>query len=59
MSWNSFVETGVDTDFQLYNLKKDPSQKNNLAKENPKKLAELLKKFEAIRGTEYSNLKKK
>ncbi|MDO6425187.1 hypothetical protein Q4521_22105, partial [Saccharophagus degradans] len=36
MSWHSFVESGIDMEFQLYNLKEDPSQQNNLAKSNPK-----------------------
>lgn len=59
MSWNSFVETGINTEYQLYNLKKDPSQQTNLAKSNPKQLTKLLAKFESIRGENYSNIKKK
>ena len=57
MSWNSFVETGLLEEFQLYNLKEDPSQKNNLATKNPEKLKELLMKFEEIRGKEYASAK--
>ncbi|WP_139958979.1 sulfatase family protein [Flavicella sediminum] len=59
MSWHSFVESGIDMEFQLYNLKEDPSQLNNLAKSNPKQLNKLLAKFESIRGKDYSNIKKK
>jgi arylsulfatase A-like enzyme len=58
LSWNSFVETGVETEFQLYNLKKDVGETNNLAKSNPKMLKKLLVEFEAIRGKDYSNIKK-
>ncbi|SDW83344.1 Arylsulfatase A [Lutibacter oricola] len=58
LSWNSFIETGILQDFQLYNLKKDLGETNNLAKSNPKKLKELLAEFEAIRGKDYSKMKK-
>lgn len=58
MSWNSFVETGVTTEFQLYNLKEDIGQKENLAKSNPKMLAKFLAQFEEIRGKDYSNMNK-
>ncbi|MDO6738819.1 arylsulfatase [Wenyingzhuangia sp. 2_MG-2023] len=58
MSWHSFVESGIDMEFQLYNLKEDPSQQNNLAKSNPKQLKKMLAKFEGIRGKGYSNIKK-
>ena len=37
------IEMGNDKEFQLYNLKKDIGQKNNLAKAQPKKLKELIK----------------
>ncbi len=52
------IEMGNDKDFQLYNLKKDIGQKNNLAKAQPKKLKELMKNFELIRGNSYNNLEK-
>ena len=52
------IEMGNDKDFQLYNLKKDISQKNNLAKAQPKKLKELMKNFELIRGNSYNNVEK-
>uniref|UniRef100_UPI003F4EB2D2 sulfatase family protein n=1 Tax=Flavobacterium ovatum TaxID=1928857 RepID=UPI003F4EB2D2 len=51
------TELGVSLQFQLYNLKNDPSQDHNLAESNPAKLKELLAAFEAIRGKNYSNIK--
>jgi arylsulfatase A-like enzyme len=52
------IEMGNDKEFQLYNLKKDIGQKNNLAKTQPKKLKELIKNFELIRGDDYNNVEK-
>ena len=52
------IEMGNDKDFQLYNLKKDIGQKNNLAKAQTKKLKELMKNFELIRGNSYKNVEK-
>jgi arylsulfatase A-like enzyme len=52
------IEMGNDKDFQLYNLKKDIGQKNNLAKTQPKKLKEMMKNFELIRGNNYNNVEK-
>jgi arylsulfatase A-like enzyme len=52
------IEMGNDKDFQLYNLKKDIGQKNNLAKSQPKKLKEMMKNFELIRGNSYKNVEK-
>ena len=52
------IEMGNDKDFQLYNLKKDIGQKNNLAKVQPKKLKEMMKNFELIRGNSYKNVEK-
>lgn len=52
------IEMGNDKEFQLYNLKKDIGQKNNLAKVQPKKLKELMKNFELIRGNSYNNIEK-
>ena len=50
---NKGIETGNLNDFQLYNLKDDPGQKNNLASKYPEKVTELLKNFESIRGNDY------
>ncbi len=52
------IEMGNDKEFQLYNLKKDIGQKNNLAKDQPKKLKELKENFELIRGNSYKNVEK-
>ncbi|WP_282072502.1 sulfatase family protein [Polaribacter atrinae] len=49
------IETGNSKEFQLYNLKEDIGQQNNLAKANPEKLKEMIKDFEAIRGTSYDD----
>ena len=50
------IETGNSKEFQLYNLKEDIGQKNNLAKAKPEILKELIKNFEAIRGGSYSEI---
>jgi len=52
------IEMGNDKEYQLYNLKKDIGQKNNLAKAQPKKLKEMMKNFELIRGNSYKNVEK-
>ena len=46
------IETGNASEYQLYNLKDDPSQKNNMAKSKPAKLKELIAAYEIIRGTQ-------
>ncbi|MDW5288084.1 arylsulfatase [Formosa sp. PL04] len=48
------IEVGSFPEFQLYNLKEDIGQQNNLAEENPEKLAEMIQEFEALRGKDYS-----
>jgi len=45
------IELGNSKEYQLYNIKKDPGQKVNLAKKNREKLKEMIKEFESIRGT--------
>ncbi|PWD98920.1 sulfatase family protein [Marinilabilia rubra] len=49
------IELGNSESYQLYNLREDIGQQNNLAKEKPEKLKEMLKLFEEIRGTNYAN----
>lgn len=44
------IEIGCSNEYQLYNLKDDVSQKHNLATKYPKKLNQLLKEFESVRG---------
>lgn len=51
------IELGNDTLYQVYNLKVDPSQKQNLALSNPEKLEELKAVFAQERGNSNSNIK--
>ena len=44
------IEIGNSKKYQLYNLKDDLGQQNNLAVSNKEKLEELIAKFEGIRG---------
>ena len=53
---NVNIEYGNSLEFQLYNLKNDPSQQNNLAKSQPEKLKEMLSDFVKIRGKNFSNI---
>ncbi|WP_111671714.1 sulfatase family protein [Algoriphagus litoralis] len=46
------IELGNAADYQLYNLKADPGQQNNLAASNPEKLEEMKKIYQEIRGGE-------
>ena len=52
------IEVGSAKEFQLYNLKEDIGQQNNLAETNPEKLKEMLDAFVAVRGENYSNIQK-
>ncbi len=52
---NKNIETGLAEQAQLYNLKNDPQQKNNLAKSMPKKLLALEKNYQKIVGTASEN----
>jgi arylsulfatase A-like enzyme len=47
---NTNIESGIAEDFQLYNLNIDISQQNNLATSNPKKLNEMIERYEHIIG---------
>jgi arylsulfatase A-like enzyme len=44
------IELGNSSEFQLYNLTEDLAQQNNLAKENPEKLGEMISVFKQLRG---------
>ncbi|MHB0755942.1 sulfatase family protein [Polaribacter sp. M15] len=48
------IELGNSKDFQLYNLKEDIGQQNNLAKSNPEKLKEMIATFENIRDENFN-----
>jgi arylsulfatase A-like enzyme len=52
------IEVGNSNEYQLYNLKKDIGQKNNLAKAKPEILSKMMKDFESIRGDSYKNVEK-
>jgi len=47
------IELGNSKEYQLYNLKEDIGQKNNLAATNKEKLQEMIASFESIRGADY------
>lgn len=49
------IELGNSDQYQLYNLAEDPGQQNNLAEQNPEKLRDMVRAFEAIRGKDYGN----
>ncbi|TRX71900.1 arylsulfatase [Carboxylicivirga sp. M1479] len=51
------IELGNHSDYQLYNLKHDIGQTNNLAESNPDKLNEMKAAFEIIRGGDYTKIK--
>lgn len=44
------IELGNSEEYQLYNLRSDPGQQQNLAGKNTQKLEELKKEFTAVRG---------
>jgi arylsulfatase A-like enzyme len=50
------IELGNADTFQLYNIKEDVSQINNLAKANPEKLQEMIAAFQKIRGVSYDKI---
>ncbi len=50
---NVKIELGNSSDFKLYNLKEDPSQKTNLSKKEPEKLEEMISSFVKIRGKSF------
>jgi len=50
------IELGNSKEFQLYNLKEDIGEQNNLAISEPEKLQEMIKTFESIRGIESQKI---
>lgn len=50
------IELANSDVYLLYNLKEDIGQQNNLAKTNPEKLQQMIKAYEAIRGTEQMSV---
>ena len=54
---NVNIELANSLEFKLYNLKNDPSQKNDLSKKEDKKLEEMITSFIKIRGKDFTNVK--
>jgi arylsulfatase A-like enzyme len=50
------IELGNSDSYQLYNLKNDIGQTNNLAEQEQEKLKELLMEFVSIRGDEFRTI---
>lgn len=51
------IETGSAPVFQLYNLKSDIGQQENLAGTHPEQLNQMIEVFESIRGKDYGKIK--
>jgi arylsulfatase A-like enzyme len=49
------IELGNSSEYQLYNLREDLGEQNNLAETNQQKLEGMIQSFERIRGTDYRN----
>ncbi|MCU4154665.1 arylsulfatase [Carboxylicivirga sp. A043] len=50
ISWGVDIETGFSSEPQLYNVKEDPGQQNDLAAEMPEKVQQMQKEFNAIKS---------
>ncbi|WP_405563400.1 arylsulfatase [Polaribacter sp. Asnod6-C07] len=50
------IDVGVLPEFQLYNLKDDVSQKQNLAEKKSEKLLEMIEVFEMLRGQKINEV---
>jgi len=53
ISKNVNIELGNSNEYKLYNLSKDPSQKNNLSIKEPEKLKQMISDFIKIRGEKF------
>ncbi|WP_237588193.1 sulfatase family protein [Polaribacter sargassicola] len=51
------IDVGILPKFQLYNLKEDVGQKQNLAEDKPEKLLEMIETFEILRGQKINKFK--
>jgi len=49
------IELGNSSDYQLYNLREDLGEQNNLAETSQQKLEEMIQSFRRIRGSDYRN----
>ena len=52
------TDLGVRSKFQLYNLKEDMGEQNNLAPSNAKKLSEMIQIYESLRGQKIKYIEK-
>jgi len=52
------IELGNSNEYQLYNLREDIAQQNNLAKEKPDLTQKMIQRFEEIRSKDYANTRK-
>lgn len=50
------IEVGNLYAYQLFNLKDDVRQQNNIAENNQLKLKEMIASFESLRGSDYKNI---
>lgn len=50
ISWGVDMETGFSSEPQLYNLKADPGQKNDLASEFPERVEQMQQRFDVIKS---------
>jgi len=51
------IELGISSEYQLYNLKEDRGQQNNLAATNKSKLTEMIAKYKKQRGEVNGEIK--
>lgn len=54
--WGKDIEVGNEKFYQLYNLKDDPEQQNNLSEAQPEKLKEMISAYEAIVTKEFRSI---
>ena len=47
-NWVLLPPSRQKENWQLYNVKEDPAQQHNLAKEEPKRIAKMTKRFEEL-----------
>jgi arylsulfatase A-like enzyme len=50
------IELGNSNEYQLYNLREDIRQQENLAASEPEKLQEMIEAFEQARGIEFQQV---
>ena len=55
---NVKIELGNSKEYQLYNIREDVGEQNNLAESNQEKLEEMKATFEEIRGVDYTDIQR-